>query len=35
VLWGWWIDGLAPDVFDVLGAIVCLLGVGLIMYAPR
>ncbi|MPZ21039.1 MAG: YnfA family protein [Luteitalea sp.] len=35
LLWGWWVDAVAPDGFDVLGAIVCLLGVGLIMYAPR
>lgn len=35
VLWGWWIDGTRPDVYDVVGAVVCLVGVGIIMYAPR
>jgi small multidrug resistance family-3 protein len=29
------VDGFRPDRFDYLGAAVCLVGVGLIMYAPR
>jgi len=28
-------DGYRPDRFDVLGALICLAGVALIMYAPR
>jgi small multidrug resistance family-3 protein len=28
-------DGYRPDRFDLIGALVCLAGVGLIMYAPR
>jgi small multidrug resistance family-3 protein len=28
-------DGFRPDRWDVVGALICLLGVGLIMYAPR
>lgn len=35
LLWGVVADGYRPDRFDVVGALVCLLGVGLIMYAPR
>jgi len=35
VLWGWGIDGRAPDRFDVIGATLCLLGVGVMMYWPR
>lgn len=35
ILWGWWIDGTKPDVWDVCGGLICLVGVGLIMYAPR
>jgi small multidrug resistance family-3 protein len=35
ILWGWAIDGLRPDRYDVLGGLVCLLGVAVIMYAPR
>jgi small multidrug resistance family-3 protein len=35
LLWGWWMDGQKPDRWDVAGALLCLLGVFLIMYAPR
>lgn len=35
LLWGALVDGYRPDRFDVAGALVCLVGVGLIMYAPR
>jgi len=33
LLWGVAFDGFAPDRADVLGALVCLTGVGIIMYA--
>jgi small multidrug resistance family-3 protein len=33
--WGVVLDGFRPDRFDVLGALICLAGVGVIMYAPR
>jgi small multidrug resistance family-3 protein len=33
--WGVLIDGFRPDRYDVAGAVVCLFGVGVIMYAPR
>ena len=32
--WGMALDGFRPDRWDLTGAAVCLLGVGLIMYAP-
>lgn len=35
LVWGMVADGFRPDRWDVSGALVCLLGVGLIMYAPR
>jgi small multidrug resistance family-3 protein len=35
LLWGWWIDGNRPDVPDVVGGLMCLAGVGLMMYWPR
>jgi small multidrug resistance family-3 protein len=35
LLWGMAFDGFRPDRFDVAGATVCLIGIGLIMYAPR
>lgn len=33
--WGMIMDGFRPDRFDYLGAGICLLGVAVIMYAPR
>jgi small multidrug resistance family-3 protein len=35
LLWGWRIDGHRPDFADVGGALVCLVGVAVIMYWPR
>jgi small multidrug resistance family-3 protein len=35
LVWGMVLDGYRPDRFDVAGAVVCLVGVGVIMYAPR
>jgi small multidrug resistance family-3 protein len=33
--WGTVVDGFRPDRWDVIGALVCLAGVAVIMYAPR
>ncbi|WP_329139623.1 YnfA family protein [Streptomyces sp. NBC_01476] len=35
LVWAAVADGYRPDRFDVIGAVICLLGVGIIMYAPR
>ncbi|HJX32351.1 MAG TPA: YnfA family protein [Thermodesulfobacteriota bacterium] len=35
ILWGWLVDKIAPDRFDVLGGLVALIGVAIIMYWPR
>jgi small multidrug resistance family-3 protein len=35
LVWGMVADGYRPDRFDVIGALVCLVGVAIIMYAPR
>lgn len=35
LLWGMVADGFRPDRFDIAGTLVCLGGVGPIMYAPR
>ncbi len=35
LLWGVAFDGFKPDRYDLVGAMVCLIGVGVIMYAPR
>jgi small multidrug resistance family-3 protein len=33
--WGMAFDGFRPDRFDIAGAALCLVGVAVIMYAPR
>lgn len=33
--WGMVADGFRPDRYDVVGALVCLVGVAVIMYSPR
>lgn len=33
--WGMAVDGFRPDRWDIAGAMICLLGVAVIMYAPR
>ena len=35
LVWGVVADGFRPDRYDVLGALICLVGVAVIMYAPR
>ena len=35
LLWGWSIDGIAPDRYDLAGGALALAGVGVIMYWPR
>ncbi len=35
LLWGWQIDHKTPDTFDLLGGLICLVGVAVIMYWPR
>ncbi|GJQ20282.1 MAG: hypothetical protein HBSIN02_06370 [Bacteroidia bacterium] len=35
LLWGWQIDNIAPDRYDIIGASVALIGVGIMFYAPR
>ena len=32
LLWGWWLDGTQPDLFDLIGGGLCLAGVAIIMY---
>jgi len=33
--WGMALDGFKPDRYDLIGAAICLIGVAVIMYAPR
>lgn len=35
LLWGMVVDGFRPDRWDLIGAGMCLVGVAVIMYAPR
>ncbi|MGW7201697.1 YnfA family protein [Streptomyces chryseus] len=35
IAWGMVADGYRPDRYDVIGALVCLAGMAMIMYAPR
>jgi len=35
ILWGWQVDKITPDRFDLIGGVVALLGVAIIMYWPR
>ena len=35
LIWGMVLDGYRPDRYDVAGALCCLVGVAVIMYAPR
>ena len=35
ILWGWRIDKISPDRFDLIGGAVALVGVFIIMYWPR
>lgn len=35
MLWGWLAEGRVPDGWDWLGVAVCLIGVGIILWAPR
>ncbi|MCH8975366.1 MAG: YnfA family protein [Thaumarchaeota archaeon] len=35
VFWGWLIDGVRPDTFDIIGTIIAVIGVLVIFYYPR
>jgi small multidrug resistance family-3 protein len=35
LLWGVIADGFRPDRYDIVGAVICLVGVATIMWAPR
>ncbi|MGG4490247.1 YnfA family protein [Metabacillus idriensis] len=35
VLWGWGVDRKTPDVYDWTGAVICLAGVSVMLFAPR
>lgn len=35
VLWGWLVDKKTPDLYDWIGAGICVIGVSVILWAPR
>ena len=35
LLWLWWVDGIRPTMWDVVGGAVCLCGMAIIAFAPR
>lgn len=35
LLWGALVDGYRPDRWDIIGALICLVGMAVIMYVPR
>ena len=35
MLWGWKVDGVTPDRYDLIGAILAVASVLIIMYSPR
>ena len=35
IAWGWKVDHVIPDRYDLIGGLIALVGVAVIMYAPR
>jgi len=35
LLWLWWVDGIRPSSWDLIGAAIALLGMAVIMFQPR
>ena len=35
LLWLWLVEGARPDRWDTAGALICLVGAGIILFAPR
>lgn len=35
VLWGWGIDKKTPDLYDWAGAVICIIGVSVMLWGPR
>ena len=35
LLWLWIVEGIRPDRWDIVGAVVCLLGAAVILWGPR
>jgi small multidrug resistance family-3 protein len=35
IFWDWFVEGVKPDLWDIVGMLICMVGAGIIMYAPR
>lgn len=35
LLWGWFFEGIQPDFYDTVGAVISLIGIMIIFYVPR
>ena len=35
IAWGWIFERIAPDIFDIVGAVIAVVGVIVIFYMPR
>ncbi len=35
LLWAWKVDNFKPDRYDILGALICIVGVLIMFYTPR
>ena len=35
IAWGWLFERIVPDTFDIIGAIIAIIGVVVIFYMPR
>lgn len=35
IWWGWQVDKVVPDRFDIIGSLIVLVGIAIIMYWPR
>ena len=35
VFWGWLIDGVIPDIYEIIGATIAVIGILIIFYIPR
>jgi len=35
IAWAWYFDGFRPDRYDIIGGVVCFVGIGIILFWPR
>jgi small multidrug resistance family-3 protein len=35
LVWGWFFENVVPDIYDILGAAIAIIGVVIIFYVPR